>query len=150
MRSNVKSKQSSITFQSQLRVTLCSHTVFTSHDVRVNKLRLSCHPNSFKGVHNLFIRNAVSFSPPTFASALLALVRLTGTRVPWNPRANPPPPPPPPRSCCNIHLSYNRHSVNFLRETDFEKLSLAASNLSIRNLKYHFKSKYMEVNSEFQ
>ena len=93
MRSNVKSKQSSITFQSQLRVTLCSHTVFTSHDVRVNKLRLSCHRNSFKGVHNLFIRNGVSFSPPTFSSALLALVRLTGTRVPGNPRANPPPRP---------------------------------------------------------
>ena len=108
MRSNVKSKQSSITFQSQLRVTLCSHTVFTSHDVRVNKLRLSCHPNSFKGVHNLFIRNAVSFSPPTFASALLALVRLTGTRVPWNPRANPPPPHPHPRA---LVVTYIYHII---------------------------------------
>ena len=91
MRSNVISKESSITAHPPSSVSLFSHIVFTLRDVKVNKPRLSCHPNSFKGVHNLFIRNAVSFSPLTFASAPFALARLTGTRVPWYPRANPPP-----------------------------------------------------------
>ena len=79
--SHAKQNQSSISSHTQSRVTLFSHIVFTLHDVKVNRLRLSYHPYSFKGVHNLFIRNAVPFSSPTFLSALFAFVRFTGTPV---------------------------------------------------------------------
>ena len=139
MRSNVISKESSITSHTQSSVSLFSHIVFTLHDVKVNKPRLSCHPNSFKGVHNLFIRNAVSFSPLTFASAPFALARLTGTRVPGTPGQTPHPP----GYSLAIANVYHLIMINFLRETDFEKLSLATSTFSIRNPKYYLKRKYI-------
>ena len=59
-----------------------------NNDVKVNNLKLSCHPNSFKGVHDLFIRNAVPFPPLTSRPPLLPLrAGLTGTRVPENSKA---------------------------------------------------------------
>ena len=62
LRSKAKPKQSSITFHTQLEITLFSDIVFTLPDVEVtiqkdlkfNRLRLSCHSYSFKDGHDLF------------------------------------------------------------------------------------------------
>ena len=53
------------------------------------------------------------------------------------PQGKPTPPP--------VRL-YHLVVINFLRETDFEKLCLAESNFSLGNPKYHLKTKYMGVN----
>ena len=62
LRSRAKPKQSSVSFHTQLESILFSGIVFTLPDVEVtiqkdpkfNRLRLSCHSYSFKGVHELF------------------------------------------------------------------------------------------------
>ena len=62
LRSKAKPKQSTITFHTQLESILFSGIVFTLPDVEVkiqkdpkfNRLRLSCHSYSFKGVQDLF------------------------------------------------------------------------------------------------
>ena len=49
-----------------------------------------------------------------------------------------------------ITYSYHLILINFLCETNFEKLCLASSNFSLGNPKYHLKTKYVGVNQEFQ
>ena len=147
MRSNVISKQSSITSHTQSRVTLFSRIVFTLHDVKVNKPRLSCHPNSFKGVHNFFYQKRCFFLTTNFRVRPFCpceAYRYTGT---LEPQGKPPHPPGYALAIINV---YHLIMINFLRETDFEKMSLATSTFSIRNSNYYLKRKYIGVNQESQ
>ena len=58
--------------------------------------------------------------------------------------------PHPPGYALAITNVYHLIMINFLRETDFEKMSLATSTFSIRNSNYYLKRKYIGVNQEPQ
>ena len=91
LRSKAKPKLSSVTFQTKLKITPFSDIVFTLPDVEVTiqkylwsyRLRLSCHPYSFQGVHDLFNQKLDSNFTTNFRARSFCSCVITG--VHWLP-----------------------------------------------------------------